>query len=95
MNRKFAIAAIAAVWGLGAAAFAQSGPPQPEGLNIAVGGGLLFAPTYVGDDDYQLSTLPNIQIRYGNRFFASVQDGLGYNVVNTPNWRAGPIARIA
>lgn len=65
------------------------------GWQFGVGGGTMFAPTYVGDDDYQLSLLPNIQIRYGDRFFASVQDGLGYNLINEQNWRAGPIARIA
>lgn len=68
---------------------------ERAGWRVGVGGGTMFAPTYVGDDDYQLSLLPNIQIRYGDRFFASVQDGLGYNLINEENWRAGPIARIA
>lgn len=69
-------------------------PDAPDGWSLSVGAGALVSPTYEGDDDYRLSVLPNIQIAYGDRFFASVQDGLGYNVVNNGQVRLGPIARI-
>ncbi len=74
-------------------ASAQPGKPG-AGWSVGVGGGVLFAPSYVGDDDYRLSALPNIEITYEDRFFASVQGGVGYNLINDKGLRVGPIARI-
>lgn len=67
---------------------------SPDGWSLSVGAGGLLTPAYKGDDDYRLLLLPNIQVAYGDRFFASVQDGVGYNVINRENLRVGPIARI-
>lgn len=75
-------------------ALAAAQPAQSDGWAVTVGAGTLYSPSYEGDDDYSLKVLPNVQLRYGNRFFASVQEGAGYNIVNTENLRAGPIARI-
>ena len=77
----------------GAPAFGQERPAN-DGWRLNVGAGGLLAPAYEGDDAYRVSVLPNIQIAYGDRFFASVQDGVGYRVINTDKARAGPIARI-
>lgn len=74
-------------------AFAQA-PEPPEGWQFTLGTGALYAPTYEGDDESALSVLPNIQIAYGDRFFASVQDGIGYNWIQIENLEAGPIGRI-
>ena len=74
-------------------AIAQERPPN-DGWSVTVGAGGLLAPTYEGDDAYRLSVLPNIQVAYGDTLFASVQDGIGYRVINTDYLRAGPIARI-
>lgn len=82
---------------LAGAAFATPAlaqPPEREGWSVIVGAGGLFAPTYEGDDTYRLSMLPNIQITHGDEFFASVQEGVGYRVINDDALRAGPIARI-
>ena len=65
-----------------------------SGWQIRVGSGVLVNPTFLGDDDYQLSLLPNIQINYGNLFFASVQDGVGLNVINNDGWTAGPLVKF-
>ncbi len=74
-------------------AFAQA--PQPaEGWQVTVGAGSLYAPTYDGDDDYAVSILPNIQFKYGDQFFASVQDGIGYNWIQSETLTAGPIGRV-
>ncbi|MEM8833881.1 MAG: MipA/OmpV family protein [Pseudomonadota bacterium] len=67
---------------------------QPEeGWNFTVGTGALFAPSYFGDDEYQISIVPNIQIKYEDKFFASTQEGVGYNALKNENWRIGPILR--
>ena len=68
--------------------------PANDGWSVTVGAGGLLVPTYEGDDAYRLSILPNIQVAYGDTAFASVQDGVGYRVINTFGLRAGPIARI-
>lgn len=68
--------------------------PVQEGWRVTVGAGAIFAPSFEGDDDYRLSALPNIQIAYGERFFASVQSGVGYRLVNQPSLRAGPILKV-
>ena len=70
------------------------GRPANEGWGLNVGAGGLMTPTYEGDDDYRVSILPNIQVSYGDDFFASVQDGIGYRAINSESFRAGPIARI-
>ncbi|MEM7044867.1 MAG: MipA/OmpV family protein [Pseudomonadota bacterium] len=67
-------------------------PGETAGWGIDVGAGLILAPSYLGDDAYQLSAVPNIRINYGDDFFASVRGGVGYNVIKRGSWRAGPIA---
>ncbi|AXE64575.1 hypothetical protein BBF93_10285 [Hyphomonas sp. CACIAM 19H1] len=68
--------------------------PAPEGWALTLGTGGLYSPSYEGDDDYSLKLLPNVQLKYGDRFFASVQEGIGSNLVKTEGLRAGPIGRI-
>ncbi len=81
--------------GTGSAVAQPAGPNMGnDGWRVGVGAGVLLSPTYVGDDDYRLSLLPNIQVQHGDRFFASVQNGIGYNVINNEHFRAGPISRI-
>lgn len=49
-----------------------------------------YTPAFLGSKDYQLIAGPNIQLRY-DRVFLSIQDGLGYDLVNSGGWRAGPV----
>jgi len=74
---------------------AQSEPAEvaPE-WNIRIGGGAMFAPSFLGSKEYQLLALPNIQIAYGNVLEASVQRGLRYNLLRTGKFTAGPIAKL-
>ncbi len=74
-----------------ASAMAQEN--RNEGWQYTVGAGVMVSPNYLGDDSYQLSALPNLQIKYDDTFFASVQEGAGYNVINTDHWRIGPLVR--
>jgi outer membrane protein len=94
--RSFIIA-LAAIGGAGPA-LAQDRlaeeRPTSEGWGLVLGGGGLASSSYEGDDSYRLSLLPNIQVSYGDVFFASVQEGIGYRVLNTETLRAGPILRV-
>ncbi|MEM9438925.1 MAG: MipA/OmpV family protein [Pseudomonadota bacterium] len=63
-----------------------------QGWGVSVSAGTILAPTYLGDDAYQLSAFPNIRVTYADRFFASLE-GIGYNVINDEGWRIGPIVK--
>lgn len=67
--------------------------PYPAGWQIDVGPGVLAVPRFPGSDGLRILPIPQLDIRYKNQFFASVQSGIGYNVLNTRKWRAGPILR--
>ena len=67
--------------------------PTPQGWQLALGTGLLVNPSFKGSDEYQLSLLPYVRVNYSDIFFASMNEGIGFNLLNTPNWTAGPIAR--
>ncbi len=76
-------------------AAAQGGPPgKAESWTFSAGVAPFFAPIYSGADDYGLSLYPDLRVAYGDRFFASVPEGIGYRVINTRYLKAGPIARI-
>lgn len=86
----------AATLGLTSAGWAQTFPEQTRsdpGWNVRLDFGLLAAPKYYGDDDYQISALPSVRVGYGDIFFASVNEGIGFNLVRTGTLRAGPILR--
>lgn len=75
------------------AAQAQESKPQPDWL-IGIGGGAIVAPAYEGSKEYNLMVVPDIRVSYKDKFFASVPEGIGYNVINSNGWRAGPIGKI-
>lgn len=74
-------------------AFAQERTAD-DGWGLTAGAGALLSPTYEGDDDARLSLLPNIQVSYSDRFFASAQEGIGYRVIKDEAFEAGPILRV-
>ncbi|MEM8949923.1 MAG: MipA/OmpV family protein [Pseudomonadota bacterium] len=85
--------------GLIAAAIGLSQPFQAvaddhgtDGWDVSVSAGTILAPTYLGDDAYQLSAVPNVRLTYDDSFFASIE-GIGYNVINDQGWRVGPIVK--
>ena len=69
-------------------------PPVSQGWGVSIGGGALLSPKYMGDDEYGVNLVPSIRISYGERFTASVEDGLKYNLIQTDKIKAGPLARL-
>lgn len=67
--------------------------PFPPGWQIDFGPGLLAVPEFPGSRGLRILPIPQLDIRYKNQFFASVQTGIGYNLINTRKFRAGPILR--
>lgn len=67
-------------------------PPQKD-WRVSVGAGPVVTPAFVGSDDYYLLAVPNVRLNYKDTFFASFEEGVGYNAINKNGWRAGPIFR--
>jgi outer membrane protein len=68
-------------------------PGQEEGWNFRLDFGLMAAPKYWGDNEYQLNALPGIRLTYGETFFASINEGVGVNVIRRGPFRAGALMR--
>lgn len=89
---------LALAMGFTATAQAQSAPPAsangPADWVMTLGAAGIYAPVFQGAKDYGLSLFPDLRLRYRDEVFASVPDGLGWNLINTARWKAGPIARI-
>jgi len=69
-------------------------PGKKEGWNFTLGTGAMYKPAFVGSKDYQAMAFPDIKVEYGDVFFASLFEGVGYNVISTDAWRAGAIAKF-
>lgn len=73
----------------------ERGKPAPkDGWEVSVGAGAIYTPQYFGDDEYALNLVPSIRVKYEDKFFASVENGIGYNLIDTGTFRAGPLAQI-
>lgn len=72
---------------LAASSAAIAAQPEWEGT---VGAGAIYSPDYLGSDDYEWNPFPSLDATYGNTFFVSVADGIGWNVVKQNNWRVAP-----
>lgn len=77
------------------AAYAQTaGSKTDDQLKLSIGGGAIYAPTYLGSDNYEVDPIPLFDLRYADRFFLSTRDGLGLNLApQGSNWRAGPVVK--
>src|SRR5690606_32493799 len=47
-----------------------------------------------GSRDMVLSVFPDLRVNYKDEIFASIPEGLGWNMVNRDGWKAGPLAKI-
>lgn len=93
--RPLRLLALAAAWlflGLAIGSMAQERAPAHM-FEISIGAGALFAPSYLGDDAFQLSALPAIRVVSRDIAVASVEDGLRINAIRAGGWRAGPLAQ--
>lgn len=54
----------------------------------------LYMPAFTGSKDYQALIVPDIKVEYQDVFFASLFEGIGYNIINNGGWRAGPIVKL-
>lgn len=55
-----------------------------------IGGGIGFAPEYLGADDFEVIGLPLLDVEWRNAYFISTVRGAGLNIVRRPNFKFGP-----
>jgi outer membrane scaffolding protein for murein synthesis (MipA/OmpV family) len=91
----FAILLVSAAFAAAPAhAQAAGGKTGGDDFHLTIGGGALYAPTYLGSDHYEVDPIPLFDLRYADRFFLSTRDGIGLNLVEPgSNWRAGPVVK--
>ncbi|MBU6372694.1 MAG: MipA/OmpV family protein [Alphaproteobacteria bacterium] len=61
---------------------------------VTVGAAAFLRPEWDGADDLSPLAVPDIDVRWRDKFFASVRTGVGYNVVSADGWRIGPYAKV-
>jgi len=102
MDTRFVLLVATAALALASAANAQpiarSGPPPQPAWTVTVGAAPVYTPVFQGSEDYGLSVFPDLRVNYKDVFFASVPDGIGYNVINmdinNANWKIGPLVKV-
>lgn len=57
---------------------------------ISLTAGVIAAPNFLGDDDYQVSAFPNVSVTYGDQFSASL-DGVRYTPFSYGQMRFGGV----
>jgi outer membrane protein len=86
-----------ALIGLGLAALpaaAQTRPePSQEGWRVSVGAAVLAGKEWTGSSEDRLLVVPDLDVRYGDRFFASFGTGIGVNLLQSDGFRAGALVR--
>jgi outer membrane scaffolding protein for murein synthesis (MipA/OmpV family) len=67
--------------------------PAPD-WRISVGGAAILRPEWDGAKDEDWLVVPDLDLRYGDLFFASVRTGVGFNLYRENGWRVGPYAKL-
>lgn len=87
--------------GLAQTADTRPGPPagRPagtinDGWSVTIGVAPVLSPVWQGSRDVALSVFPDLRVNYKDILFASIPEGLGWNVVNRDGWKAGPLAKL-
>jgi outer membrane protein len=69
--------------------------PRPDaGWRVDVGAGVIAYPVFPGAKDETVLPIPQIEIHDANRFFASVREGVGYNLIRRGGLEAGPVSNF-
>ncbi|WP_085918897.1 MipA/OmpV family protein [Halomonas sp. CSM-2] len=56
----------------------------------SVGAGVFSVPDYLGSDKNETRGWPSASVTYGDTFYASVRDGIGWNLLRQGNWKVSP-----
>jgi len=78
-----------------AQAVQDAAAPSEEGWRVDLGGAVLAYPLYPGSKIERVLPVLSIEAHYGDRFFASVREGVGYNLFRWNGLEVGPVANFA
>jgi len=75
-----------------AAALSLAVAPQAwaENCEGSVGAGVLYAPDYLGSDDYDAQLWPSINLNYGDTLSISPRSGIEWHAIRNGNWTVSP-----
>ena len=63
---------------------------ETKNWNFVIGGGVGYAPTYEGSDEYDVLPIPVVNVEYkGGLFFANVRNGIGSYPLRGENYKIG------
>ena len=65
-----------------------------DNWQLTAGAAPLYAPAFQGSKEYQLQMFPDLRIRQGERFSASIPEGVAYDLIHDNGWRIGPILKL-
>ncbi len=52
--------------------------------------GAIYAPDYIGSDDYEIKAWSEVSLTYGDRFYLNALGGLGWHAIIRENWKVSP-----
>ncbi|MBP5979908.1 MAG: MipA/OmpV family protein [Halomonas sp.] len=55
-----------------------------------LGAGAIYAPDYLGSDDYEWTPFPAFEATYDDTLFVSMRNGIGWNVINRDGLKVAP-----
>ncbi|MBL1377156.1 MipA/OmpV family protein [Zobellella iuensis] len=61
-----------------------------QGWSGSIGAGALVAPDYLGSDNYKTRAVPDANLTYGDLFYVSWRDGLGWNLFQYQGFSLSP-----
>ncbi|ARU16825.1 MipA/OmpV family protein [Croceicoccus marinus] len=67
---------------------------EPDEWVVSLRGAALLTPSWLGSNDMSLSLVPDVRVQYGDKFFASIPEGVGWNAIRGDGWKIGPLAKI-
>lgn len=90
--RNGLLAVVALLLSAAAPALAQDAGGEGEGpeFHARLLGGAAWAPDYLGSDDHEVQPYPEADITYGEYYAKLRGSRLRLNVIDDPNWHAGP-----
>jgi MipA family protein len=66
----------------------------PTDWRISVGAAAILRPEWDGAKDQDWLVVPDLDVRWKDKFFASVRTGVGWNLINESGLRVGPYAKL-
>jgi outer membrane protein len=88
------VLSLSLAWQANAQEASDASAPSEPGWRVDLGAAVLAHPLYPGSKIERVLPLPSIEVHHGD-FFASLPEGVGYNLVRWNGFEAGPVANFA